>query len=713
MTNESPNEMPDAPSPASPNSPAAYPSDGSALMEAQLDESWEQAVIQAYRRQLQIIDGVSDKDLIYKGRCNLTLNKVFYNQCLNSMRQIPFGEDYDQNIQMVVQTAASASEASQIAKLFNRQNLIARFNEGETATAFTYMSKDRSAFLKWTQLQCHTLRIPDTDQIMCFAYAYDRSVQVLESKVVKRLAETEHDYLAIIDVENRLIYMYNIKQDAEATNPRKTPRYDDDVKFAVNKVVVPQDREHALACMDLENIVAQLDSNGSYSFSFGVVDDAGKMMRKALNYCYLDDSKRDILMSRTDVTELYNAEQEQIRKTNQAMQVAQKASKAKSDFLSNMSHEIRTPMNAIIGLTQLAREELVGNEAVAGYLRGIEQSSDYLLSIINDILDMSRIESGKSVMEYSWVPQNEVLTSCIQMIRPTAEKKHITLNCPSAANRVVGIEYRIDLLKTKRMLMNLLNNAVKFTPEGGHVSLTFKNLEHTDTRSTDQIVVEDDGCGMSEEFLTRIFNPFEQERNEYSDSVQGTGLGLALARQTARAMGGDITVESTLGEGSKFTIVFPYEYRNAKADDTAEPAIHDKVSENLQGLCVLLCEDNKVNALVAKHLLEKRGCVVDWAQNGEEGLGKFTASESGHYAAILMDMRMPKLNGVETTKAIRALMRPDAKTVPIIAMTANAFIEDKRRCFDAGMDRYLTKPVDPDELYRELGKVQRANLPQK
>lgn len=301
--------------------------------------------------------------------------------------------------------------------------------------------------------------------------------------------------------------------------------------------------------------------------------------------------------------------------------------------------------------------------------------------------------------------------SCIGMILPIAKKKSIALSHPARTNKLVGYECRIDLLKTQRMLMNLLNNAIKFTPEGGHVSLSFNNLGFTDTISTDQIIVEDDGCGMSEEFLTRVFEPFEQERNEYSDTAQGTGLGLALARQTARAMGGDITVESTRGVGSKFTVVFPYEYRRARCADgscPAAPAAPDNPEAGLEGLSVLLCEDNQVNAIVARRLLENRGCMVDWAKDGEEGLGKFTSSPHGHYDAILMDVRMPKLDGIETTRAIRAFDRPDAGTMPIIAMTANAFSADRQRCLDAGMNAYLTKPVNPEKLYRELARVSRS-----
>lgn len=665
----------------------------------------KEADIEAYGKQLKIIDDVNEKDLIYKGRCNLTMNKTLYEQCMNDGRSLPFGEEYDKNLEMIAQTAASANEASKIMEMFGRHSLIGRFEQGITETSYTYMRKSQATSLLWTELWCHTLRIPETDEVMCFAYAYDRSVQVLESKVVKRLAETEHDYLAIIDLEDRLVYMYNIKQEAEETNPRKTPKYDDDVTFAVERVVAPEDREHALACMSLENIVSQLDENGFYSFSFSVIDPKGKMMRKALNYCYLDDSKRDVLMSRTDVTALYNAEQEQIRKTNEAMQAAQKASAAKSDFLSNMSHEIRTPMNAIMGLTQLSREELVGNDVVVGYLESIEQSSNYLLSIINDILDMSRIESGKLEMDYTWVAQNALLDSCIRMILPEAKKRHITLSYPERINKVAGLEYRIDLLKTQRMLMNLLNNAVKFTSEGGHVSLSFKNQSFTDRMSVDQIIIEDDGCGMSEEFLTRIFNPFEQEHNEYSGTMQGTGLGLALARQTARAMGGDITVESKLGVGSKFTVIFPYEYRQTKGDDASRQAARDESRASLEGLQVLLCEDNQVNALVARKLLESRGCSVDWAENGEEGLERFGASPYGHYGVILMDVRMPKMDGLETTKAIRSLERPDVQTVNIVAMTAGAFNEDRKLCYDAGMDSFLTKPIDPKSLYEELRRV--------
>lgn len=283
---------------------------------------------------------------------------------------------------------------------------------------------------------------------------------------------------------------------------------------------------------------------------------------------------------------------------------------------------------------------------------------------------MSRIESGKFELHPEWVCPLDVLLPCIEMVRPAMQKKHITFSYPETLAQVRDIEYFVDVLKTKRMMMNLLNNACKFTGEGGHISLSFTNLGYDEKNSTDKIIVRDNGCGMSEEFLQRIFTPFEQESNGYAGAMQGTGLGLALARQTARAMGGDITVESKLGEGSAFTIIFPYQYRKA-THHAAQPLAAE--TYDLHGRHVLLAEDHPLNATIARKLLEKLSMIVEVVEDGKQAVDRFSSADPYYFDAILMDVRMPVMDGLQATAAIRALDRPDAMQIPIIAMTANAF----------------------------------------
>lgn len=384
------------------------------------------------------------------------------------------------------------------------------------------------------------------------------------------------------------------------------------------------------------------------------------------------------------------------------MRKANAAAQAKSDFLSTMSHEIRTPMNAIIGMTKLAQDEKINNPAVTEYLDEIGKSSEYLLGILNDVLDMSRIESGNFKLNPTWSSPSAILDPCIKMILPMMAARDITFDYPKSGNGGKKFECYVDVLKVQQMIMNLLNNACKFTPEGGHISFVGKNIAFNPETMmvTDQLTVSDTGCGMSEDFLKRIFTPFEQERTATTSAIKGTGLGLAVSRNIARKMGGDITVKSVLGEGSSFTITMHY---LARLFTEKEAVVEKKMDfTRLVGTKVLLAEDHPMNATIAVKLLNKKGITVVLAQNGREAISAFDASQTNEFDAILMDIRMPVIDGLEATKTIRELARADAAAIPIIALSANAYDEDIKKSLAAGMNAHLSKPIDPEKLYQTL-----------
>ncbi|MDD3164735.1 MAG: ATP-binding protein [Oscillospiraceae bacterium] len=379
----------------------------------------------------------------------------------------------------------------------------------------------------------------------------------------------------------------------------------------------------------------------------------------------------------------------------------EQAYEAKSEFLSRMSHEIRTPMNAIIGLGQLALDVPELPQEARQDLQKIDTSSKYLLGLVNDILDMSRIDSGKFELHRQWVSPMEILQPCVEMIQPLMEEKCITFSYPDMSRLPVGMEYEVDLLRVRQLVMNLLNNACKFTPPHGHVSMTIKNLSYDAVSCVDLVSVTDDGCGISNENLERIFEPFEQEKNQYTGVVRGTGLGLSLCKRIIDLMGGKITVQSELGKGSTFRVTFPYQYRVAQAvPASAAPAPLGQ----LRGMRVLLCEDQPINAEIVERLLQKKEVQIDTVSDGKQGLSRFSASPIGYYDAILMDVRMPVMDGLEAAKAIRALRRSDAKTAPIIALSANAFDEDVQKSLSAGMNAHLSKPIEPQKLYDTLAR---------
>jgi signal transduction histidine kinase/ActR/RegA family two-component response regulator len=374
-----------------------------------------------------------------------------------------------------------------------------------------------------------------------------------------------------------------------------------------------------------------------------------------------------------------------------------KSTDERNRFFANISHDMRTPLNAVLGFAQLAQKDDLTEETRKSYISKIQMSGGLLLELINDTLTLSKANSGKLELNPEPVRARELFESIIVPIRQAAEKKKISFTADSsgAADRVIIV----DKLNFQKILLNLLSNAVKFTPEGGHVSVWFYNEARKDSGLDSIIKVSDDGIGMDPEFLPHIFEPFTQEKQNGYESV-GTGLGLSIVKQMVDLMGGTIRAESEKGKGSTFTVRLHFEEAEPGADTGKEAAAPR--SQDLSGKNILLCEDNPLNREISTALLKDRKMTVETAENGREGLRKFLASAPGSYDAVLMDLRMPVMDGVAAAKQIRLSGRPDAKSVPIIAMTADAFPEDIQKCLDAGMNGHLAKPVDPEQLYLTL-----------
>ncbi len=380
--------------------------------------------------------------------------------------------------------------------------------------------------------------------------------------------------------------------------------------------------------------------------------------------------------------------------TMEALRSAEQASQAKTDFLSNMSHDIRTPMNAIVGITVLMKNELHEPDKLADHLNKLENAGRLLLGIINDILDMSRIESGKTTLNVEPMNLMEQINRIDSVIRQQARQRKQTLTL--VTSELHHINVLSDPNRLNQILMNILSNAVKYTPVGGHIRLEVQELPRGEHYAKYRFIIEDDGIGMSEEYLKTIFDPFTREEKSGTNHVQGTGLGMAITKRVVNLMGGIIRVESTPGHGSRFEVVLEFPIDTAAeqaACDQAAPEAEKGVSP-LDGMRFLCAEDNLINAEILEMLLESKGASCKICTNGQEIVDTFAGVQPGEYDMILMDVQMPVMDGLEAARRIRSGENPLGKTIPILALTANAFLEDMQKSKDAGMNEHLSKPVD-------------------
>ena len=380
-----------------------------------------------------------------------------------------------------------------------------------------------------------------------------------------------------------------------------------------------------------------------------------------------------------------------------------KAVNAKSEFLSNMSHDMRTPLNGIIGYTGLARSTSDSQEK-ENYLEKIKISGEFLLSLINDTLDISKIESGKFTLHPEVVPGRQIIRNAIVPIEISAKEKGV--------NFVVDTEHapkgslEIDVVNSQKVLLNLLSNAVKFTPEGGTVKLTVESISSPSDSRNCRIVIEDNGIGMDEEFQKKMFEPFTQEVSPAARNTQGTGLGLSIVKQIVTMMGGTISVKSRKDEGTRFEILVPVK----TAETIEKTGAGAGASDVLSGKHVLLFEDNEMNTEIARKVIESRGLIVSHAENGEVGISMFADSAVGYYSVILMDLRMPVMDGFTAAGEIRKMNRADASTVQILAMSADAYEDDIERCRQSGMNGHISKPINNEKLFAALEKACGGNL---
>lgn len=403
-----------------------------------------------------------------------------------------------------------------------------------------------------------------------------------------------------------------------------------------------------------------------------------------------------VLMAVQDVTELKEAELKNRMAMEEAYRAAKAANEAKTVFLSNMSHDMRTPMNAIIGFSALVDRDAEQPDKVRQYNGKIAASGQHLLNLINNVLDMSKIESGQSALNIAAFDLKELLEELDAAMQPQIQEKRQSLEIGVSGlkeERLLGDQQRL-----RQILLNLMSNAVTYTPEGGQIALTVLGLPETSRGYAHlRFQVQDNGIGISPEFMEHIFDPFTRENNTTASGILGAGLGMAITKNLVDLMGGTISVQSTQGQGSTFRVELELRYPDAQPTETSpreQTGLPASGANSLEGLRMLVAEDNDINAEILEELLSCEGVSCERTVNGQEALERFRQMPPGSFAAVLMDIQMPVMNGYEAARAIRGLDRPDAKTIPIVAMTANAFAEDVQNSMESGMNAHLAKPIN-------------------
>lgn len=768
-------------------------------------------------------------------RANLTRNKVEDMQGRDLFGTDSVIRPYSELINLRAANYPIDEERAAFIKTFDAENIKELFKRGETQLSMYLFSRRKDGHYCYVNYRAVFTRHPITNEIIIFIAEQEAGKEKVEGALLEKILARQFDMVAYLANNNYTVVVGDKELISKGSifPVTREGNYDEYLKNQVLPVLEGDDdlRTTLGDALKLSTIRDKVKQAEPYVVSIAC-NIGGEIFYKRLDFYAIDHRADFYILLKSDTTEIQRKQMEQNTRLKTALNEAKQANVAKTAFLSRMSHEIRTPMNAIIGLDNIALHEDGLSSTLKDYLEKIGTSARYLLSIINDILDMSRIESGRMSFRNEEFSFTSFVYQINSLIDGQCQEKGLTYSCDMRGD--IGKYYIGDDTKLEQVLLNILGNAVKFTDAGGKVSLLIECTAQYDGQSNFRFTIKDTGVGMSKDYLPRIFEPFTQEDDTTTSRYGGSGLGLAITKNIVQIMNGSITVDSEKGVGTEFVVNLPLKdsarsddedtqemrpqdfkvlivddeelarehaksvlnevgitadicasgaealeminLRHARNDDynlilvdwlmpekdgievtreirailgdettvivltaydwyeveedaikagvdtfMAKPlaatnalyefqqACHRKKQilpkkkvVDLDGKNILVVEDMPVNAEIMMMILEMRGMISDHAENGKVAVEKFAASPPGFYDAILMDIRMPVMDGLKATEEIRKLNRADAKTVPIIAMTANAFDEDVQRSLKAGMNAHLTKPADPEQLYAAL-----------
>ena len=646
---------------------------------------------------------------------NLTTKSFVKGHKISSFfKNIELSRPYDE----IIESFSKNILIDEVAEKFRRdmcsQKMLDNYIDNELLHRMEFPYSVSENYLVWIAIFIELEKDEYTGDIIERIYMFDIQTEKLPKFVMDAIMKQDFVKIVCVDFVAGTGRTYNcsVENGWNPTLPLELVQQEKSLQYM--KIYYGDDKEKFISENTITNIASKMNDKVKYSVDYRYIGKDGDIRNMRENYYWIDSLRQYLCITSMDITSVVEREQrinnrlnevlDEAKETNRKLEDANNAltiaSNAKRDFLSRMSHDIRTPMNAIIGMTALAFDEIDNPEAMRDYLTKIKSSSEFLLSLVNDVLDMEKIESGKMQLKMEPYTYESFAKNMKTMFEPLCREKNIKFEFPemNGIGTIITDETRLN-----QIFFNLLSNAVKFTPEGGTVSYVVEKVEERDGIQINDSVVMDTGIGMSKEFQNEMFKEFARDES-VENKVQGTGLGLSIAKNLVEMMGGCISVESELGKGTKIRVHMEYKLadKDIRESDTAKKSSVD--ISLLEDKKILLAEDHPLNTEIAKKLLEKKGMFVSCAGNGKEAVDMFKASELNYYDAILMDIRMPVMDGLCASTEIRKLERNDAAEIPIIAMTANAYESDREKSKNAGMTAHLTKPINAGELYRVLAE---------
>ncbi len=516
--------------------------------------------------------------------------------------------------------------------------------------------------------------------------------------ILESVIKEEIDFISYVDLADGVVHTIVTNEETDVMPPADGD-YQKVNDMAISKYVHPEDREMCDREFRLERLQENLKNKDRFVISYRLLC-GEKYRRKSMNIHYYDKTKTTLVFVRRDVTDSYEEEQSHRKEIYDAMMEAKRADRSKSEFLERMSHEIRTPLNSIIGLSYLSRANLGDEKKVLENFDKIEMSAQFLRSCMDDILNLSLLESGRVAFHEESTDFETFLTNIEEEFAGKAQEKNISFSMQKRGS--FADQYLFDREKLNEVLSAILENAIKYTPPEGNVFFIIELFTRGEQETIFRFEIRDNGIGMEQSFLPHIFDAFAQEDDRNTTLSGGTGLGLAISKNIIDFMGGKIDVYSEKGQGSAFIVTVPLKTAKEGRRRTERTTYQ---AYDFSGKRVLLVEDNEINIEITRNILIHKNFMVDVAENGKEGVERFLKNEPGHYDVILMDIRMPVMDGLAATRCIRKADHPDSKTVPIVAMTANVFEEDVKKSFEAGMNAHLSKPVDIRQMYAVLDEL--------